>query len=44
MIFVPSKDGRSHCPDEFTADKDIHSGANVLLNTIITLDRELDFA
>ncbi|WP_037189133.1 M20 family metallo-hydrolase [Rhodococcus sp. 114MFTsu3.1] len=43
MIFVPSKDGRSHCPDEFTAEKDIHSGANVLLNTIITLDRELDF-
>jgi N-carbamoyl-L-amino-acid hydrolase len=34
MIFVPSKDGRSHSPDEWTAWEDIECGANVLLNTL----------
>nr|WP_179282714.1 M20 family metallo-hydrolase [Rhodococcus sp. 15-1154-1] len=43
MIFVPSKDGRSHCPEEYTSDSDICSGANVLLNTLISLDNQLDF-
>lgn len=42
MIFVPSKDGRSHCAEEFTADTDVRAGADVLLNTILTLDRQLD--
>ncbi|NLW16879.1 MAG: Zn-dependent hydrolase [Firmicutes bacterium] len=37
MIFVPSKDGISHSPDEFTADDDCVRGANVLLNTIARL-------
>ena len=37
MIFVPSKDGRSHSPLEFTADGDIERGANVLLLTLLTL-------
>ncbi len=39
MIFVPSVGGRSHCPDEETADRDIVNGANVLLDTIIALAR-----
>jgi N-carbamoyl-L-amino-acid hydrolase len=34
MIFVPSKDGRSHSPLEFTADEEIERGANVLLLTL----------
>jgi N-carbamoyl-L-amino-acid hydrolase len=34
MIFVPSKEGRSHSPAEWTAWEDIHAGANVLLNTL----------
>ena len=34
MIFVPSKDGRSHSPLEFTADDEIERGANVLLLTL----------
>jgi len=41
MIFVPSVDGRSHCPDELTNDKDIVAGANVLLNSIITIDHSI---
>jgi len=39
MIFVPSKDGRSHSPLEFTADEDIERGANVLLHTLLELAR-----
>jgi N-carbamoyl-L-amino-acid hydrolase len=34
MIFVPSKDGRSHSASEWTAWEDIELGANVLLNTL----------
>ena len=37
MIFVPSKDGRSHSPLEFTADEDLERGANVLLLTLLKL-------
>ena len=37
MIFVPSQDGRSHSPLEFTSDEDIERGANVLLHTLLTL-------
>jgi N-carbamoyl-L-amino-acid hydrolase len=40
MIFVPSVDGRSHCPEEFTAWDDVENGANVLLDTIIRLASE----
>jgi allantoate deiminase len=39
MIFVPSKDGRSHCPEEWTDPEDIRLGADVLLDTIIELAR-----
>jgi len=37
MIFVPSKDGRSHSPMEFTDWKDLENGANILLNTVLKL-------
>ncbi|MEJ0055222.1 MAG: hypothetical protein WDN75_05940 [Bacteroidota bacterium] len=39
MIFVPSKDGISHSPDEFTSAQDMANGASVLLNTILELDK-----
>ncbi|WP_067034742.1 Zn-dependent hydrolase [Allomuricauda sp. CP2A] len=42
MIFVPSKGGISHSPKEFTSAKDMANGANVLLNTILALDKKLD--
>jgi N-carbamoyl-L-amino-acid hydrolase len=31
MVFVPSRAGRSHCEEEFTALDDIEHGANTLL-------------
>jgi beta-ureidopropionase / N-carbamoyl-L-amino-acid hydrolase len=37
MIFVPSKGGRSHCPEEDTEWTDVTNGANVLLNTVVEL-------
>ena len=33
MIFVPSRDGISHSPEEFTSFEMIYKGANVLKNT-----------
>ena len=37
MIFVPSKDGASHSPREFTEWQDCVNGANVLLQTVLRL-------
>jgi N-carbamoyl-L-amino-acid hydrolase len=37
MIFVPSKDGRSHSPAEYTDFADVERGANVLLSTVLAL-------
>lgn len=34
MLFVPSKEGRSHSAAEWTAWADIEAGANTLLNTL----------
>jgi N-carbamoyl-L-amino-acid hydrolase len=38
MIFVPSVDGISHSPAERTHWKDVRQGAQVLLQTILSLD------
>ena len=40
MIFVPSKGGYSHCPEEYTSIEQCWMGANVLLNTILDLDKK----
>lgn len=37
MIFVPSREGRSHSPLEFTSWEQIENGANVLLETLLRL-------
>jgi len=37
MIFVPSRDGRSHCEEEFTPMDDIEHGANTLLLAAVDL-------
>ena len=42
MIFVPSKNGISHSPKEFTSAEDMANGANVLLHTLLALDKKLD--
>lgn len=39
MIFVPSKDGHSHCEKEFTPVENCWKGANVLLQTILDIDK-----
>jgi N-carbamoyl-L-amino-acid hydrolase len=39
MIFVPSARGISHSPREFSRPEDIANGANVLLHTLLKLDR-----
>lgn len=39
MIFVPSKDGVSHAPDEFTSPSDMANGATVLFQSILALDQ-----
>ncbi|CCQ96534.1 N-carbamoyl-L-amino-acid hydrolase [[Clostridium] ultunense Esp] len=40
MIFVPSINGRSHCPEELTDLQDIKLGCDLLLNTVIRLANE----
>ena len=40
MIFVPSVGGISHSPKEFTKTVDMTNGANVLLQTLLTVDKE----
>jgi hydantoinase/carbamoylase family amidase len=39
LIFIPSKDGISHHPEEFSSWEDIEIGANVMLQSIIELTR-----
>ncbi len=38
MIFVPSKDGHSHCEPEFTTVEECTNGASVMLNTVLKID------
>jgi N-carbamoyl-L-amino-acid hydrolase len=41
MIFIPSRKGISHSPEEFTESDDIGIGAQALYETLIDLDRRL---
>jgi len=38
MLFVPSVDGRSHCPEELTLPEHIEAGTAALLATLLVLD------
>jgi len=40
LIFIPSRDGLSHVPEEFTDFKYIQEGVKVLLETVKLLDIE----
>ena len=42
MIFVPSKNGISHSPKEYSSPEDISNGANVLLHTVLKIDEQLE--
>lgn len=39
MIFVPSREGISHNPREYTSPEDCEIGTQVLLNAVLTYDR-----
>jgi ureidoglycolate amidohydrolase len=41
MIFVPSKDGISHSPNEWTDFADIAAGANILTDVLVELANEV---
>jgi N-carbamoyl-L-amino-acid hydrolase len=38
MIFIPSKDGRSHCPEEWTEPSEVALGVAALLAAVLRLD------
>ena len=42
MIFIPSKDGISHSPEEYSLPEDIANGAEVLYRTVLLLDKRLN--
>ncbi len=37
LVFVPSKGGRSHCPDEWTDYGQIKKGVDVVLGAVLSL-------
>lgn len=39
MIFIPSKDGRSHVPEEYTPYENIKEGCDVLLEAALRIDK-----
>jgi beta-ureidopropionase / N-carbamoyl-L-amino-acid hydrolase len=41
MLFVPSKEGRSHCPEEWTALADVALGARALGDALLRFDATL---
>jgi N-carbamoyl-L-amino-acid hydrolase len=41
MIFVPSRDGISHSPREYSSPEDVARGAEVLYRTVLLLDSRL---
>lgn len=41
MIFIPSRAGISHSPKEFSEGSDITNGGNVLLQTLVRLDKQI---
>lgn len=41
MVFVKSIDGKSHCPEEFSTVKDIEVAGNLMLETLLIMDKQL---
>jgi len=40
MIFVPSKEGHSHCEPEYTTPEQCTAGASVMLNAVLKADKK----
>ncbi|AHK05030.1 MULTISPECIES: Zn-dependent hydrolase [Rhizobium/Agrobacterium group] len=43
MVFVPSREGRSHCPEEWTPAQQCANGAAILLETLLRVDGDQAF-
>jgi len=43
MVFVPSREGRSHCPEEWTDPQQCADGAAILLETLLRIDADEAF-
>jgi allantoate deiminase len=41
MLFVPSKDGMSHCPEEYTSTAHLFQAVHVLRDTILEINKEI---
>ncbi|KMY53326.1 allantoate amidohydrolase [Bacillus sp. FJAT-27231] len=41
MIFVKSINGKSHCPEEISLPEDIEKAGNLMLKSLMNIDREL---
>jgi beta-ureidopropionase / N-carbamoyl-L-amino-acid hydrolase len=41
MIFIPCKEGKSHCPEEAIRWEDAATGAQILADTIMRMAREM---
>jgi N-carbamoyl-L-amino-acid hydrolase len=41
LLFIPCRDGRSHCPEEWAEVEHLATGARVLLELLLRLDRDL---
>ncbi|MFZ4450972.1 Zn-dependent hydrolase [Salibacterium aidingense] len=44
MVFIPSKDGRSHCPEEWTDYEDVAAGIQSMVQIILRLDKSQEEA
>ncbi len=42
MLFIPSVDGRSHCPEEYTEPGDIEKGIHVLYHAVMRLGTQTE--
>jgi len=41
LLFIPCRDGRSHCPEEWAEVEHLATGARVMLELLLRLDRDL---
>jgi N-carbamoyl-L-amino-acid hydrolase len=41
LLFIPCRDGRSHCPEEWAEVEHLATGTRVLLELLLRLDRDL---
>ena len=39
MVFIPCREGKSHCPEEWAEKEHLRDGADTILRAVIKLDR-----